>query len=333
MRPRLNGARLRVAVAMSDKGGEASLEVASAASAAAAQPAGCGAGCHAARCARATPRRAECRSAHRQGRLGTHTAAAGDRAGARPQSAAEASPLALSARTRRALCGGGGCLDVAALVRLRNIERLADAEARIAALITAHVRAAAAAVAAGAVAAAARAETGVRRRGCCYPTADSPRTKPAPAPSLKPSRLGPAPPTVALRPPPRPRLQFTRLAVARYCLRRGAPPRSRNGAPTSGGATRATVSRDARCRGIAPHEGRRQRHPARATCTLCACSPEAQREVASARRRCALAAGERGRRRRSLQARAARAARGGDWLASWGARRMTMRRCEHWGTE
>ena len=110
----------------------------------------------------------------------------------------EASPLALSARTRRALCGGGGCLDVAALVRLRNIERLADAEARIAALITAHLRAAAAAVAAGAVAAAARAETGVRRRGCCYPTADSPRTKPAPAPSLKPSRLGPAPPTVAL---------------------------------------------------------------------------------------------------------------------------------------
>jgi hypothetical protein len=61
----------------------------------------------------------------------------------------EASPLALSARTRRALGGGGGCLDVAALVRLRNIERLADAEARIAALITAHVRAAAAAVRGG----------------------------------------------------------------------------------------------------------------------------------------------------------------------------------------
>ena len=61
----------------------------------------------------------------------------------------EASPLALSARTRRALGGGGGCVDVAALVRLRNIERLADAEARIAALITAHVRAAAAAVRGG----------------------------------------------------------------------------------------------------------------------------------------------------------------------------------------
>ena len=114
VRPRLNGARLRVAVAMSDKGGEASLEVASAASAAAAQPAGCGAGCHAARCARATPRRAECRSAHRQGRLGTHTAAAGDRAGARPQSAAGGEPAgAVRAHAARAWrwrgvrrCGG-----------------------------------------------------------------------------------------------------------------------------------------------------------------------------------------------------------------------------------
>ena len=36
-----------------------------------------------------------------------------------------------------------------------------------------------------------------------------------------------------------------------------------------------------------------------------------------------LAVGERGRRRRSFQARAARAARGGNWLASWGARRVT----------
>ena len=49
----------------------------------------------------------------------------------------------------------------------------------------------------------------------------------------------------------------------------------------------ARRSRDARCRGRAK-QGRRARDVARATCAPCACPPaEAQREVASARRRCA----------------------------------------------
>ena len=49
----------------------------------------------------------------------------------------------------------------------------------------------------------------------------------------------------------------------------------------------ARRSRDARCRGRAK-QGRRARDVARATCAPCACPPaEAQREVASARRRSA----------------------------------------------
>jgi hypothetical protein len=67
---------------------------------------------------------------------------------------------------------------VVALVRLTNLERRAEAEARLAALCTAHVRAAAAAVAARAVAAAARACE--KARLPCY------RTTP---PTLKPPLL------------------------------------------------------------------------------------------------------------------------------------------------
>ena len=119
-----------------------------------------------------------------------------------------ASTRAPSARTRRALGGGSavsmrvgrGCIEVVALVRLTNLERRAEAEARLAALCTAHVRAAAAAVAARAVAAAARACE--KARLPCYPTDPDPRPPQTTPPTLKvrswPEALTLAPPTGAL---------------------------------------------------------------------------------------------------------------------------------------
>ena len=198
VRLRLSGATLRVAVAVSAKGGE----VAAAAAAAAAQRA-----VDAAELA-ATPLTARvalpgCLSA---GQL----IGKGGSALAQLQREIEQeldlrvwaeSTLSPSARTRRALGGGSavsmrvgrGCIDVVALVRLTDLERRAEAEARLAALCTAHVRAAAAAVAARAKAATARACE--KARLPCYPTEPPPLSNdPAYleavtlAPSLKPSR-------------------------------------------------------------------------------------------------------------------------------------------------
>ena len=183
VRLRLSGATLRVAVAVSANGGE----VAAAAAAAAAQRA-----VDAAELA-ATPLAARVTL---PGRLSAgQLIGKGGSALAQLQREIEqeldlgvraASTRAPSARTRRALGGGSavsmrvgrGCVEVVALVRLTNLERRAEAEARLAALCTAHVRAAAAAVAARAVAAAARACE--KARLPCY------RTTP---PTLKPPLL------------------------------------------------------------------------------------------------------------------------------------------------
>ena len=190
VRLRLSGATLRVAVAVSAKGGE----VAAAAAAAAAQRA-----VDAAELA-ATPLAARVAL---PGCLGAgQLIGKGGSALAQLQRKIEQeldlevsaeSTLAPSARTRRALGGGGsgsavsmavgrGCVAVVALVRLTNLERRAEAEARLAALCTAHVRAAAAsksahlrAFAARAVAAAARACE--KARLPCYPTDPTPHPK------------------------------------------------------------------------------------------------------------------------------------------------------------
>ena len=195
VRLRLSGATLRVAVAVSAKGGEVA-----AAAAAAAQRA-----VDAAELA-ATPltARVALPGCLRAGQL----IGKGGSALAQLQReieqeldlrVREASTLSPSARTRRALGGGSavsmrvgrGCIDVVALVRLTNLERRAEAEARLAALCTAHVRAAAAAVAARAKAATARACE--KARLPCYPTDQPPPSNdPAylqtSAPRLKPSR-------------------------------------------------------------------------------------------------------------------------------------------------
>ena len=206
VRLRLRGATLRVAVAVSAKGGE----VAAAAAAAAAQRA-----VDAAELA-ATPLAARvalpgCLSAGQLIGKGGSALAQLQREIEHELDlkVREASTLAPSAPTRRALGGGGsgsavsmrvgrGCVLVVALVRLTNLERRAEAEARLAALCTAHVRAAAAsksahlrAFAARAVAAAARAC--VKARLPCYPTdqpppANDPAYLQTSAPRLKPSR-------------------------------------------------------------------------------------------------------------------------------------------------
>ena len=199
VRLRLRGATLRVAVAVSAKGGE----VAAAAAAAAAQRA-----VDAAELA-ATPLAARvalpgCLSAGQLIGKGGSALAQLQREIEQELDlrVREASTLAPSARTRRALGGGGsgsavsmavgrGCVAVVALVRLTNLERRAEAEARLAALCTAHVRAAAAAVAARAKAATARACE--KARLPCYPTDQPPPSNdPAylqtSAPRLKPSR-------------------------------------------------------------------------------------------------------------------------------------------------
>ena len=219
VRLRLRGATLRVAVAVSAKGGE----VAAAAAAAAAQRA-----VDAAELA-ATPLAARvalpgCLSAGQLIGKGGSALAQLQREIEQELDlkVREASTLAPSAPTRRALGGGGsgsavsmrvgrGCVLVVALVRLTNLERRAEAEARLAALCTAHVRAAAAsksahlrAFAARAVAAAARACE--KARLPCYPT-DPPNPPNDPAylktsvPSLKPSRSLPPRGPSLLTPP------------------------------------------------------------------------------------------------------------------------------------
>ena len=183
VRLRLSGATLRVAVAVSAKGGE----VAAAAAAAAAQRA-----VDAAELA-ATPLAARvalpgCLSAGQLiGKGGSALAQLQRKIEQELDLEVSAeSTLAPSARTRRALGGGGsgsavsmrvgrGCVLVVALVRLTNLERRAEAEARLAALCTAHVRAAAAAVAARAKAATARACE--KARLPCYPTDPPPHPK------------------------------------------------------------------------------------------------------------------------------------------------------------
>ena len=216
VRLRLRGATLRVAVAVSAKGGE----VAAAAAAAAAQRA-----VDAAELA-ATPLAARvalpgCLSAGQLIGKGGSALAQLQREIEQELDlkVREASTLAPSAPTRRALGGGSavsmrvgrGCVLVVALVRLTNLERRAEAEARLAALCTAHVRAAAAsksahlrAFAARAVAAAARACE--KARLPCYPT-DQPNRPNDPAylktsvPSLKPSRSLPPRGPSLLTPP------------------------------------------------------------------------------------------------------------------------------------
>ena len=188
VRLRLSGATLRVAVAVSANGGE----VAAAAAAAAAQRA-----VDAAELA-ATPLAVRVTL---PGRLSAgQLIGKGGSALAQLQREIEqeldlgvraASTRAPSARTRRALGGGSavsmrvgrGCIEVVALVRLTNLERRAEAEARLAALCTAHVRAAAAAVAARAVAAAARACE--KARLPCYPTDPDPPPPQTTPPTLK----------------------------------------------------------------------------------------------------------------------------------------------------
>ena len=190
VRLRLRGATLRVAVAVSAKGGE----VAAAAAAAAAQRA-----VDAAELA-ATPLAARvalpgCLSAGQLiGKGGSALAQLQRKIEQELDLKVSAeSTLAPSARTRRALSGGGsgsavsmavgrGCVAVVALVRLTNLERRAEAQARLTALCTAHVREAAAsksahlrAFAARAVAAAARACE--KARLPCYPTDPTPHPK------------------------------------------------------------------------------------------------------------------------------------------------------------
>ena len=187
VRLRLRGATLRVAVAVSAKGGE----VAAAAAAAAAQRA-----VDAAELV-ATPLTARvalpsCLSAGQLIGKGGSALAQLQREIEQELDlrVREASTLSPSARTRRALGGGSavsmrvgrGCIDVVALWWLTNLERRAEAEARLAALCTAHVRAAAAsksahlrAFAARAVAAAARACE--KARLPCYPTDPTPHPK------------------------------------------------------------------------------------------------------------------------------------------------------------
>ena len=178
VRLRLKGATLRVTVAVSVQGGEANLEAASAAQRAV----------DAAELA-ATP--LAVRVPLPEGLSASQLIGRGGLALAQLQreieeqlemeeqldlSVREASTLALSAPTRRTLGDGEGgsvvsmrvgraCVEVAALVRLTNLERRAEAEARLAALCTAHMHAAAAAVAAGAAAAADQAETAHEESG------------------------------------------------------------------------------------------------------------------------------------------------------------------------
>ena len=177
VRLRLKGATLRVTVAVSVQGGEANLEAASAAVAAAAQRAVDAAELAATPLAARVPLPEGLSAGQLIGRGGL--ALAQLRREIEEQldlSVREASTLALSAPTRRTLGDGGGgsvvsmrvgraCVEVAALVRLTNLERRAEAEARLAALCTAHMHAAAAAVAAGAAAVADRTETAHEESG------------------------------------------------------------------------------------------------------------------------------------------------------------------------
>ena len=241
VRLRLKGATLRVTVAVSVQGGEANLEAASAAVAAAAQRAVDAAELAATPLAARVPLPEGLSAGQLIGRGGLALAQLQREIEEQLDlSVREASTLALSAPTRRTLGDGGGgsvvsmrvgraCVEVAALVRLTNLERRAEAEARLAALCTAHMHAAAAAVAAGAAAAADRTETAHEESGGAL---------------LLTPFLG------------------TWLGTAEVKEGR-AHKRWRD----------ARHSRDARCRGTA-QQRRRQRDAPRAT-------PEARREVAS----------------------------------------------------